>query len=104
MAGVHEETLLVFDVPAEQVVSDCRRLAAQLLYLVPFVHPRQVDEHVRMAHVFFFQLTSARPLLLFASQKLHGNLDHRCLRSVRHSLICFTYSLKAQSTDTSFTC
>lgn len=54
MASVHKETLLVFDAPAEQVVSDCRRLAAQLLYLVPFVHPRQVDEHVRMARVFFF--------------------------------------------------
>jgi len=53
MAGVHKETLLVFDAPAELVVCDCRRLAAQLLYLVPFVHPRQVDEHVRMAHVFF---------------------------------------------------
>jgi hypothetical protein len=54
MAGVHKETLPVFDAPAELVVSDCRRLAAQLLYLVPFVHPRQVDEHVRMARVFFF--------------------------------------------------
>jgi hypothetical protein len=53
MAGVHKETLLVLDTPAELVVSDRRRLAAQLLYLVPFVHPGQVDEHVRMARVFF---------------------------------------------------
>lgn len=54
MAGVYKETLLAFDAPAELVVSDCRRLGARLLYLVPFVHPRQVDEHVRMARVFFF--------------------------------------------------
>jgi hypothetical protein len=56
MAGVHKETLLVLDAPAEVVVSNCRRLADQLLYLVTFVHPRQVDEHMRMARAFFFSI------------------------------------------------
>jgi hypothetical protein len=54
MADVHKKTLLVLDTPAELVVSDCRRLAAQLLYLVSLVHPGKVDEHVRMARIFFF--------------------------------------------------
>ena len=53
-ACAQKETLLVLDAPAELVVGDCRRLAAQLLYLAPFVHPRQVNEHVRVARVFFF--------------------------------------------------
>ena len=34
MAGVHKETLLVLDTPAELVVSDCRRLAALLNYCI----------------------------------------------------------------------
>jgi hypothetical protein len=91
---VPKGTLLDLNAPAELVVNDCRRLAAQLLYFVLFIHPRQVNEHVRNAR-FFFQLTSTWAPLLFASpsQKLYGNLNKRCLRSVRHPLICFTFNL-----------
>jgi hypothetical protein len=49
--------LLVLDAPAEQVVTHCRRLAAQVLSFVP---PRQVNEHVRVARVFFFPFFSIK--------------------------------------------
>ena len=44
MDNVHKETLLVFGAPAELVASDCRRLAAQLLFLVPlYIQGKSMD-------------------------------------------------------------
>jgi hypothetical protein len=54
---------------------------------------------------FFFSIDFCSASTSLRFSEAPRKLDHRCLRSVRLSLICFTYSLEVQSTDTSlFTC
>ena len=82
--------LLVLDALGEQVVGlvvDWRPTYCPL-----FIQGKSMNmcELARVFFLsFFFQLNSARRRLLFASPKLHGNLNRRCLRSVRYSLIRF---------------
>ncbi len=47
-------------------------MAAQLLDLVLFVHPGQVNEHVRTAHVFFFNRLL---LVLYFSSLLRSSTE-----------------------------
>jgi len=67
MDNVHKETSLVFGAPAELVASDCRRLAAQLLFLVLlYIQGKSMDMCEWPAFFFSIDFCSASTSLRFS--------------------------------------